>query len=131
MPKRPYEYAIVRFVPDVERGETINVGVIVSSPPADHLACRIEFDRARLQAFAGDACLNTLERHLQGLRWVCTGDARGGPVAAMPLRERFHWMVHPRSTALQTSAVHGGLTEDLDAVLPALYDRLVATRSAP
>ncbi|MEM6291842.1 MAG: DUF3037 domain-containing protein [Myxococcota bacterium] len=127
MPARPYEYAIVRFVPDVERGEAINVGVIVSCPQADHLACRLEVDRARLGSFAADACLDTLERHLQGLRWVCAGDPQGGPVAALPLRERFHWMVHPRSAALQTSAVHGGLTDDLDAVLPALYRRLVAT----
>ncbi|MCR9165735.1 MAG: DUF3037 domain-containing protein [Nannocystaceae bacterium] len=128
MPAQPYEYAIVRVVPDVERGECLNLGVIVHAPEVDHLACRIEMPRACLAAMAPALDLGTLRRHLDGVRWVCGGDPRGNPVAALPLRERFHWLVHPRSAILVVSEVHAGLSDDLGATLDLLFERLVARR---
>ena len=126
MPARPYEYAIVRVVPDVERGEVLNVGVIVYAPEVDHLACRVELPRACLQALAPSLDLETLEAHVAAMRWVCLGDARGAPIGALPLRERFHWLAHPRSAVLVVSEVHAGLSEDLDATLDHLFGRLVS-----
>ncbi len=126
MPARPYEYAIVRVVPDVERGECFNLGVIVYAPEVDHLACRIELPRACLVALAPSLELGTLQRHLDAMRWVCHGDARGNPIAALPLRERFHWLAHPRSAILVVSEVHAGLSDDLDLTLDRLFERLVA-----
>ncbi len=126
MPARPYEYAIVRVVPDVERGEAINVGVVVYAPEVDHLACRIELPRGCLQALAPGFDLETLESHVAAMRWVCRGDDRGAPIGALPLRERFHWLAHPRSAVLVVSEVHAGLSEDLDATLDHLFARLVA-----
>ncbi len=126
MPAKTYEYAIVRVVPDVERGEAINVGVIVYCPQLDHLSCAIELPRACVSSFAPAADLDVMQRHLQAIEWVCAADVRGGPIAAMPLRERFHWLVHPRSAALQMSSVHAGLSDDLDATRARLFARLVS-----
>lgn len=129
MPGRPYEYAIIRVVPDVERGEAINVGVIVYAPQDDYLACEVALPRACLRAFAPGLDADTLEGHLTAIRRVCEGDARGGSIAALPLRERFHWLVHPRSAVLVVSEVHAGLSEDLDGTREHLFERLVGRRS--
>ncbi len=126
MPALPYEYAIVRAVPDVERGETVNLGVIVYAPEFDHLACRIEVPRACLSAMAPALDLDALEQHVAAIRWVCAGDERGAPIAQLPLRERFHWLAHPRSAVVVVSEVHAGLSEELDATLNHLFERLVA-----
>lgn len=126
MPGQPYEYALVRAVPDVERGETINLGVIVYAPQFDHLDCRIELPRACLTTMCPDLDLETLEQHVTAIRWVCAGDERGAPIATLPLRERFHWLAHPRSAVLVVSEVHAGISDDLDATLHRLFERLVA-----
>ncbi len=126
MPTHPYDYATVRLVPRVERGEFINVGVIVYAPTADHLACRMHLDRQRLHALAPHAAPDPIDLHLRAMAAVCQGDTDRGPVGRMPLRERFHWLVHPRSAMLQGSAVHGGLSGDLDQTLQHLFATLVA-----
>jgi hypothetical protein len=103
-----YSYAILRVVPRVERGEFLNVGVVLFSRELDFLEARIALDQHRLLALAPDAKVATVERHLANFQAICDGDAHGGPIAALPKPERFHWLVAPRSTMLQTSPVHVG-----------------------
>jgi Protein of unknown function (DUF3037) len=120
-----FEYAIVRVVPRVERGERINAGVIVHCRAHDYLAARIELDEARLLALAPDVDLETVRRHLAAIPRVCEGGPDAGPIGLLPLKERFSWLVAPRSTILQTSSVHVGLCDAPDHVLARLLDKLV------
>lgn len=107
-----YSYAIIRIVPRVERGEFLNVGVVLFSREQDVLGARFELDRARLVSLAPDVDLATVERHLQTFLAICDGLPTGGPIAALPKPERFHWLVAPRSTMIQTSPVHVGRGDD-------------------
>lgn len=125
MPARPFDYAIIRVVPRVERGESLNAGIIVCCPTASFLGCRVRLDPSRLAALCPEADATTIARHLQALRAVCHGEPAAGPIAALPLRERFHWLVHPRSAVLQVSEVHAGTSEDLDATLEHLFEAAV------
>lgn len=102
----------MRFVPRVERGEAINVGAILFSRPRRFLAARVELDRARLRAFAPGVDLALLERHLGTFVAIAAGEPGGGPLAALPQSERFHWLVAPRSTMIQTAPVHIGRCND-------------------
>jgi hypothetical protein len=122
-----YSYATIRVVPRVERGEFLNVGVILFAREQDFLDTRIEVDSARLCALAPDLNVAVVERHLRTFADICAGDARGGPIAALPAPERFHWLVAPRSTIIQTSPVHVGQSEDparaIDELLVGLVRR--------
>ena len=127
-----YDYAIVRVVPRVERGEQINAGVIVSCATRDFLAARVELDRERLRAIAPDADLAEIEAALATIPLIAAGDPRGGPIAALPRGERFHWLVAPRSAIIQPSPVHTGICGDPEAALDELMARLVApVRTGP
>ena len=118
-----FQYAIVRVVPRVERGECLNVGVVLLCRPRRYLGARIALDEARLAAFAPDLDPATIRPHLEAIERIARGDPGAGPIAAMKLAERFHWLVAPSSTIIQASAVHTGLCKD-----PALeLDHLVAT----
>lgn len=128
MPAQPFDYAVVRWVPDLDRGEWLNVGVLLYCAVADHIACRVHLDPARAAALCPTADLSAPTSHLSALASVCRGDSDSGPVARLPTGERFHWLVHPRSAALQVSAVHAGLSEDLPTTLEQLFDRLVFVR---
>lgn len=121
----PFDYAIVRVVPRVEREEFINAGVVLYAPTRGYLACALRLDRARLAALAPDVDAEPLARHLEAFRRVCEGDRKAGPIAALPQTERFHWLVAPRSTQIQTSAVHGGVCDDPAAALRELFARRV------
>lgn len=124
MPARnSFDYAVVRAVPRVERDEFVNAGVILHAPTLDFLAARIVLDEARVRALAPDVDLDALCNALAIFPLVAAGDASSGPIAALPRPERFHWLVAPRSTIVQTSAVHSGLCDDPTAAL----DRLVRT----
>ncbi|MEX1361855.1 MAG: DUF3037 domain-containing protein [Nannocystaceae bacterium] len=125
MPARPFDYAIIRVVPRVERGEFLNAGIVVCCPTASFLGCRVRLDAPRLAALCPEADAASIARHLQALCAVCHGEPTAGPIAALPLRERFHWLVHPRSAVLQVSEVHAGTSEDLDATLEQLFDAVV------
>lgn len=125
MPAAAYDYAIVRWVPRVDRGEQINVGIVAYCPGHDAIACRIELDEARARALQSDANLADVQRHLTAMAAVCRGDASGGPIASLPKKERFHWLVHPRSAGLQVSEVHAGTTDELTRTVDALFARLV------
>jgi hypothetical protein len=120
-----YSYAVVRIVPRVERGEFINVGVILFARTVRFLAARIEIDRPRLRAFAPDLDMASIERHLDAFVAICEGTPEGGPIAQLPPSERFHWLTAPRSAVIQTSPVHIGCGDDPHAALDALYAALV------
>jgi hypothetical protein len=126
VPGHAFSYAVVRVVPRVEREEFVNVGVILFCAERRWLGCKLATDGARLRALAPGADAAEIARHLEGVRAVCAGDPAAGPIAALPPSERFHWLVAPRSTAIQTSAVHSGISDDPAAALERLYDKLVA-----
>ena len=130
MPRRcTYDYAIVRVVPRVERGEFVNAGVIVSCPGRNYLKARVELDAERLAALDPRADRETVERHLAAIPLICEGGAQAGPIGLLPQRARFHWLVAPRSTIIQTSPVHTGFCEDGDAVLEHLFRTMVSRPS--
>jgi Protein of unknown function (DUF3037) len=120
-----YSYATIRLVPRVEREEFINVGVVVFAREQQFLAARIDVDRERLSALAPSIDLDLVERHLRTFLDICAGDPRGGPLAALPAPERFHWLVAPRSTIIQTSAVHVGRSDHPERALGELLEELV------
>ena len=126
-----YDYAIVRIVPHVERGEFVNVGAIVSSDERAYLRARFDVDEARLRAIDPALDLGVFRAALDAIAAVCEGGAAAGPIGRMPLRERFHWLVAPRSTSIQTSAVHTGRCDDLDAALESLLERMVRRPGPP
>jgi hypothetical protein len=126
---RSFSYVIVRVVPHVEREEFVNAGVIVFCAALDFLSERIELDEARLQAIASDADLALIRRHLDAIPLVCAGGPPAGSIGGLSLRERWHWLVAPRSTILQTSAPHAGLCEDPPSEIERLLARVVRGRA--
>ena len=111
-----FDYALLRVVPRVERQEFINAGVVVFCLEKRYLAARIRLDAARLHALWPDADAALAQKHLEAVERICAGDPAAGPIAALSQRERFHWIVSPRSTIIQPSPVHTGVcdgTEDL------------------
>ena len=126
-----YSYATIRVVPRPERGEFVNVGVVLFARTARFLAARIAIDRTRLSAFAPDLDFAAVERHLAAFIAVCDGGPDGGLIAALPLSERFHWLTAPRSTVIQLSPVHTGHGDDPQVALDSLFAALVAPPSGP
>lgn len=120
-----YDYAVVRAVPRVERGEMINVGVILSCPDLDFLDARIELDESRLLALDDTLDLDAVRAHLATIPLVCKGGPAAGPIGELPARSRFHWLVSPRSTIIQVSPVHTGRTTDPAACLERLLQTMV------
>jgi hypothetical protein len=120
-----YDYAIVRVVPRVEREEFINAGVIVSCPSKRFLEARIELDEQRLLALDSTIDLETIHNHLATIPAICIGGKDAGAIGQLPQRERFHWMVAPRSTIIQTSAVHTGFCKNPESVLEHLLNTMV------
>lgn len=120
-----YDYAIVRVVPRVEREEFINAGVVLSCPEHDFLQARIELDERRLLALDASVDLELLRSNLASIPAICAGGPAGGPIGKLSPRERFHWLVAPRSTMIQTSAVHSGRCRDPAAVLEHLLATMV------
>jgi Protein of unknown function (DUF3037) len=120
-----YDYAIVRIVPRVERGEQINAGIILSCPDVNFLEARIELDEARLLALDPRVDLDLMRANLATIPAVCRGGAAAGPIGELPQRGRFRWLVSPRSTMIQTSPVHTGRTSDPAASLEHLVEKVV------
>lgn len=123
--RSPFEYAIVRVLPRVERGEAFNAGIVLMSRPRRYLGARTELDEAVLAALSPDCDPETVREHLELVDRIAAGDETAGPIAALPLPERFHWLVSPSSTMIQPSAVHTGLTSDPEATLDHLFRTLV------
>jgi DUF3037 family protein len=122
-----YDYAVIRVVPRVEREEFVNVGVIVSCPAHDFLECRIELDEARVRALDPQVDMEAVRRYLQIIPLMCRGGEAAGAIGRLSPRERFHWLLAPRSTVIQMSAAHTGRCTDP----PALLEHLVATMVRP
>ena len=120
-----YDYAVIRVVPRVERGEQVNVGVILSCADTDFLEAAIEMDDAAVLALDPSADLEMIRANLATIPVVCRGGEEAGPIGALPPRGRFRWLVSPRSTIIQPSPVHTGQTRDPAACLQHLMDRLV------
>jgi hypothetical protein len=126
-----FEYAVLRVVPRVEREEFMNAGVVLHSPAHAFVGCEVALDGQRLAALAPELTAEevaSIRRHLEALAAVAAGDPGAGPVATLPPRERFHYLVAPRSTVIQVSAVHAGVCEDPVAALRHLFEALVVTR---
>jgi hypothetical protein len=122
----PFQYAILRLVPRVERGERINVGVVLFCRQAGgYLRVRWAVDPARVRAVAPELDLDAVQRQLEALEHVAAGDPRGGALSALEPSERFGWLVAPSSTIIQPSEVHTGLCGDPDALLESLFAKLV------
>lgn len=120
-----YDYAIIRVVPRVEREEFINVGVIVSCPAKSYLEARIELDEPRLLAMDPTLDIESIQLHLATIPAICAGGVQAGPIGQLSQRERFHWLVAPRSTIIQTSPAHTGCCTNPTAVLEHLLDAMV------
>ena len=120
-----FDYAVVRVVPRVERGEFVNAGVIVFSPTNGFLESRIELPHERLLALAPAIDIPTVEEYLASIPRICAGGDEAGPIGALPQRARFHWLVAPRSTIIQTSDVHSGVHADPHTALESLFEKLV------
>lgn len=126
MPDRcTYDYAVVRVVPHVERGEFVNAGVIVAATARAFLKAAVELDEARLLALDPSADVEALRAALEAIPRICAGGAAAGALGRLSLRERFDWLVAPRSTSIQVSAVHSGRCADPDAALEHLMRRMV------
>ncbi len=124
-PRSVFQYSVVRVVPRVERGERLNVGVILLCRPRRFLGARIHLDEARLAGFAPDLDPAVLRPHLEAIERIAAGDPAAGPIASLGLAERFHWLVAPASTIIQPSDVHTGFCEDPAAELDHLVSTLV------
>lgn len=130
MTRDPFQYAVVRVVPRIDRGEFVNAGVIMFCRTRGYLVARIELDEHRLGALRPATPLETLHDHLDTLVRVAAGEQDAGPIARLPQSERFHWLVAPSSTVIQTSPVHSGLCEDPDETLDHLVQTLVLAPGA-
>jgi len=116
-------------VPNAERAEFINAGVIMHCPALTFLGCRVFLDEDRASALWPDQDLTTIREHVQAFARICAAEPKAGPIAQLSRRERFHWMVAPRSTVIQISPVHTGVCESPEATLDELFRRLVLRES--
>lgn len=120
-----FEYAVLRVVPRVEREEFINAGVILFCLRRRFLEARIRVSDARLRALWPDVDVEVVRSHLEAVVKVCSGDPSAGSIAQLSIRERFHWLVAPRSTIIQVSAVHSGLCKDPRETLDRLAEQVL------
>ncbi len=125
-----YDYAVVRVVPHVERGEFVNAGIIVACASKGFLKARMELDEARLLALDPGADITSIQAALAAIPATCAGGAAAGPIGRLSVRERFDWLVAPRSTSIQVSPVHSGRVADLDSALERLMETMVRRPAA-
>jgi hypothetical protein len=128
VPPEAFEYAVLRVVPRVERGEGVNVGVVVFCRTRGYLGARIELgkrQRSALASLSGEVDVDAIEAHLDEVSRIVDGDPDSGPIAKLDAPERFRWVTSPSSTMIQPSEVHGGVTGSPQESLDDLFDRLV------
>lgn len=126
MQEKPlFEYAIVRIVPRVERGEFLNVGVVLYCRSEKFLDVMITLNEAKLKALFPEAELSEIRTHLQAFEQICKGSPDSGPIAKLDITSRFRWLTARRSTVVQTSEVHPGLCMDARNTLTKLHKELV------
>ncbi len=121
----PYEYAVVRVVPRVDRDEFINAGVIVFAKQQHLLEVRLDVNDQRLRALWPGVDVTTVRQHLNAIKRICAGDPAAGPIARMSQSERFHWLTTPRSTVIQTSPIRTGLSSNLEQLPDDLERKVV------
>jgi len=124
--RSPFQYAIVRLIPDLARGEFLNAGVIIMCRPKRFLGARVHLDEGKLAALAPGVQPTEVRAHLEAIERIAAGEPEAGPIAALSFAERFHWLVAPASTIIQVSPVHTGLCSDPLAELDHLFATLVA-----
>lgn len=126
MPARTsFDYAVLRVTPRVEREEFVNAGIILYSSECDFLGVKVHVDVARWRALWPEIDVDLVRRHLQAFTRICSGDSTAGPIAGLSRRQRFHWMIAPRSTMIQVSPSHSGLSDAPEQVLEELFRCLV------
>ncbi|HEV8577849.1 MAG TPA: DUF3037 domain-containing protein [Thermoanaerobaculia bacterium] len=121
-----FDYAVIRVVPRVEREEFVNAGVLLFCLERDFLQARVEVDERRLRALWPETDIELVRQHLEAIPKICAGSLEGGPIARLSLRERFHWLVSPRSTIIQVSHVHSGLCDSPEKALDELFRQTVS-----
>lgn len=127
MPREAFEYAMLRVAPRVERGELVNVGVVLFCRTRRFLGVRVELGErqaAALRALAPDVDLEAVRAHLASIQAIVSGDAGAGPIAELEAPERFRWVTSASSTVIQPSEVHGGVTDDPEVSLEELFEKL-------
>jgi hypothetical protein len=129
VPAPSFDYAVIRVVPRVDREEFVNAGVILFCLQKDFLRARVQVDEERLRALWPEVDVELVRQHLEAIPRICAGDPDAGPIARLSLRERFHWLVSPRSTMIQVSPVHSGICEDPERALKDLFRKMVPSRS--
>lgn len=127
----PFSYAVLRLVPRVERGEQLNVGVVVFSRPLKYLGARTALDARRIAALWPELDPGTVQPYLAAIERVASGDADAGPIARLDPGERFYSLSSPSSTIIQPSAVHTGISSDPAAELDKLFRSLVLVPDSP
>jgi hypothetical protein len=125
-----YDYATIRVVPRVDREEFVNAGVVVFCLARDFLGARVHVDEQRLRVLAPDIDVPLVRRHVDAIARICAGDEDAGSIAMLSKRERFHWLVAPRSTIVQVSSVHSGMCESPEKALAELFRQLVLVPKA-
>jgi hypothetical protein len=124
--RSPFEYAVIRVVPDIEREEFVNAGLVLFCRARRFLGVRTALDSARITALRGDVELEAVGDQLRLVERIAAGDVVNGPLAAMSPSERFHWLTTPRSTVVQPGPIHAGMTDDPAATFEHLFATLVA-----
>ena len=122
MSRQVFEYALLRATPRVDRGESVNIGVVLYCQAADFLTVRVAVDAARLRMLDGAVDVEGIASAAGALEKTCAGE---GPAAATSLGQRFRWLTAPRSTVVHAGPVHSGLTLDPEAEVERLLDTLV------
>jgi hypothetical protein len=124
--RSPFSYAVVRVVPDIEREEFLNAGLILFSRPHRFILARTHLDEARLRDLAANGDVDGVRGQLELFERIAAGEPDAGPIARLSPSERFHWLTAPRSTAVQPGPIHTGVTEDPSATFEHLFTVLVA-----
>ena len=124
--KHLFEYAIIRVVPRVERGEFLNVGVVVYCASENFLQTKISLNKEKLIAFGCKLDMEELENRLYAFDQISKGAADSGPIGNFPIASRFRWLTATRSTIIQISPVHPGLCTDAAQTLEKLFEELVS-----
>jgi len=120
-----FEYAVIRIVPRVEREEFLNVGVILYCRDQKFLRSLYQLNEKRIRHFCDQLDIEEVGEYLETFQRICRGEINAGPIAKLPIAERFRWLTATRSTIIQTSKIHPGFTKNAEETLNKLFRQLV------
>jgi hypothetical protein len=123
--KHVYEYAVIRLFPRVDRGECLNVGVVLYCKTLSYLGFRYELNESRVSAFSPEISVTEIKEHLDSFDRICQGIKDSGPIGKQDKASRFRWLTAKRSTIIQPSEIHPGYTTDPEETLEKLFFRMV------